>query len=444
MKKIFISTFLLICFVLGLVFLCSNYGQKNTKLTKMPNKVVFILVDTLRADHLPFYGYKHNTSPFLNSLMNSAILFKNFYSTSSYTAPATASLFTSLFQAQHGVKQGFIYYKRDESVTLNRIPSDAVTLGEVFKEAGYNTFAVADNLNISKEMGFSQGFDEMSTTQYKGASDVNKRVLALKDKLKSSSKYFLYIHYMDPHSPYNLQKKWARKGKENSAIKRYDSEISYVDDAIKSLYKELKWDEDTLIVFTADHGEAFGERVNFNGKKERGHGKTLNREVLRVPLFYYKNGLKGKTLTLYSSHLDVLPTLASLLNVNKDNNWQGDDLSKLLSDDNVHYKNRYLFADLEGKEKYDKPNIHSVIYDDFHYIKTLKTANRKGKEEFFDWKEDEVELKSNLDANRDLLNKMQTKVNDHLSIKSSFSNDSFNLKLDKKTKEHLSTLGYIN
>ena len=94
---------------------------------------------------------------------------------------------------------------------------------------------------------------------------------------------------MDPHSPYNLQKAFARKkGEGKKSLRRYDSEISYVDDAIRKLYKAFKWDKDTLIIFTADHGEAFGERVNQFGKKERGHGKTLNSSFI----FLYERSYK--------------------------------------------------------------------------------------------------------------------------------------------------------
>lgn len=428
---------------LALFFRCI-FKPKEVLLNEMPNKVVFILVDTLRAQNLPFYGYEFNTAPFLNSLQKNSILFKNFYSTSSYTAPSTASLFTSLYQNDHGVKQGFVYSKRDSKLKLNRIPQDVVTLGEMFKESGYNTFAVSDNLNISEQMGFNQGFDEMITNQYVGASKVNKIVLSLKDKINNSKKSFLYIHYMDPHSPYNLQKAFARKkGEGKKALRRYDSEISYVDDAIKKLYKAFKWDKDTLIIFTADHGEAFGERVNQFGKKERGHGKTLNREVIKVPLFFYMKGLTKKVINFNASHVDVLPTLASLLNFQKKDYWKGDDLSSFLIS-NKKPKKRYLYADLQGKDKYKRPDIHSVIFSDYHYILTQKTQDRAQKEEFFSWKNDKLELKSNIESDNYLLKDMRSRCEDHFNKKSIFKTETLDLNLDKKTRERLSTLGYIN
>ncbi|MGI6680909.1 MAG: sulfatase [Bdellovibrionota bacterium] len=384
---------------------------------------------------------------FLNTLIDNSILFKNFYSTSSYTAPATASLFTSLYQKDHGVKIGFIHSKRDNKskFKLNRIPEDVLTMTELFKDAQYDTFGVADNLNISKEMGFAQGFDKLITSRYKGATAVNKKILSLKERMEMSKKYFLYIHYMDPHGPYHFQEKFARNALKNERrdIINYDSEISYVDDAIKKLYKEFGWDKDTLIIFTADHGEAFSERLNDFGNPEKGHGKTLNREVLRVPLFFYMRGLKGKEINFNASHLDVLPTLAKLLKSDKRNYWEGDDLSEAFITDKK-FKEKFLFSDLASRERTGKPEIHSIIYKNFHYIKTFATPKTKEKEEFFDWKTDPIELKSNLNVNKDLLKTMRTKMEEHLKSKSIFKTETTNVKLDKKTKEHLTTLGYIN
>lgn len=440
MKK-FIILFI-ICFFIFLSFYLNSVKEDDV-LIKIPNKVVFILVDTLRADHLPFYGYKHNTTPFLNTLSNNAVLFKNMYSTSSYTAPATASLFTSLYAKEHGVTNGMIYSKKEKiiDVKLNKIPNEALTLPELFKQAGYNTFGVSDNLNISKEMGFSQGFDKLITKRYVGAYKINSLVLSLEKEIKNSEKYFLYIHYMDPHSPYHLQKTWARKGKEKKMIKAYDSEISYVDDAIKRLYKIFDWEEDTLIIFTADHGEAFGERKNSRGKFEFGHGKTLNREVLRVPLFFYKNGLRQLTLNSYVSHLDILPTLSELLGIEKKAYWNGDQLTTmLLGKDNLH--SRYLFSDLEGK--YDRSKISSVIFENYHYVKNFGNENEAESEGFFDWNKDPMELNKNSASNLEILKELKEKVSNHVKLKPIFKEEKFDMKLDKKTLNHLSTLGYIN
>ena len=132
-----------------------------------PN-VVVILLDTLRPDYLGFYGYEKEMAPFLAQLANESVVFERAFSTSSWTAPSTSSLFTSLYPPQHGVVEGFLMHqlltkareeKAMETIALNRLPSGRPTLPELFKSMGYGTFGLATNVNIGQEMGFNRGFD---------------------------------------------------------------------------------------------------------------------------------------------------------------------------------------------------------------------------------------------------------------------------------------------
>ncbi len=161
-------------------------GCKNNS-TKDIN-VVLIVIDTLRSDHLPFYGYKKNTSPFLLELSKNSTLFKNAFSASSWTSPATASIFTSMYPFQHGVLMGLLAIRNaqkiDPNVVLNRIPEKITTITEVLKNNGYKTFGVSDNLNIDHRQGFSQGFDKFKTFMYKQAPNVNKTIKSWKKERK--------------------------------------------------------------------------------------------------------------------------------------------------------------------------------------------------------------------------------------------------------------------
>ena len=147
--------------------------------TDKPN-VVVIVIDTLRADHLSFGGYKKNTSPFLSEFAGTAVVFEKALATSCWTAPSTASIFTSTYPFQNGVVTGFLAYRRekgvDPHVKLNRIPAEMTTIAEVHKDAGYKTFAVTDNLNICKAEGFDQGFDRFQNYNYETADAVNKQL----------------------------------------------------------------------------------------------------------------------------------------------------------------------------------------------------------------------------------------------------------------------------
>ena len=128
-----------------------------------PPNVVLIVIDTLRADRLPFHGYGSNTAPFLSRLAAQGVVFENAHSTSAWTAPAMASMFTSLYPFQHHVVSGLDatlkLQRSGATIELNCIPDELETLPEAMKRAGYATFGIASNFNLGDAMGFSSGFD---------------------------------------------------------------------------------------------------------------------------------------------------------------------------------------------------------------------------------------------------------------------------------------------
>lgn len=158
--------------------------------------VVIIVVDTLRADILPWHRGEEQTAPFLASLAKQSMVFDRAYAGCSSTAPALASVFTGRYPSRHGVITGFLAHKRlvakTHDLTLNRIPRTIETLPEFFKNAGFKTLGVADNLNISKELGFEQGFDSLTTTRNVGAERVTNTALSWKNK-EATSDYFTSI-----------------------------------------------------------------------------------------------------------------------------------------------------------------------------------------------------------------------------------------------------------
>lgn len=296
---------------------------------KDPN-VVVIVIDTLRADHLPFYGYENNTAPFLWELTKRGVVFEKTYSTSSWTAPATASIVTGLYPFQHGVVMGFQATKRiqklDPAFPLNRIPEEVDTLAEILKRDGYRTFGITDNRNISKDEGFDQGFDQFENHRYAGAKKVNAIAQEWKSEIKQG-KYFLYLHYMDPHDPYNQRAPWYHPvgTRAGDMLAAYDSEIQYVDQKIQELYELFGWDKNTLVIVTSDHGEEFFEHG------QRGHGKALYNESIQVPLVlsYPSGGIQPASIGAKVSLVDIVPTVRGLLGISA-GSYPGFDLSPLL------------------------------------------------------------------------------------------------------------------
>ncbi|MDF1797779.1 MAG: sulfatase [Planctomycetota bacterium] len=333
--------------------------------------VVVVVVDTLRADHLSFGGYPKETAPFLAHLAAEGAVFPKAFSGSSWTAPATASMFTSLHPDHHGVTTGLHLYERHadgDGLRLNRIPSSLQTLPELMRSAGYRTFGAADNPNINAEMGFARGFDHFSGGLYRGAAAVNADVLAWREALAADDRpAFLYLHYMDPHRPYHERSPYYGLAGTRAAMEEhranaaaYDSEIGYLDAHLAELFAELGLDRGALVVLTADHGEEFGD----HGSSD--HGVTVHEELLRVPFVFggwdaggRPHFAPGERLGAVST-LDLLPTLRELVGLDPVQVEEGLSLAPRLLDPGLGPPGqpRTLFA----HRKYKTPDKHRELF----------------------------------------------------------------------------------
>jgi choline-sulfatase len=276
----------------------------------LPPRVVLILIDALRADRLPFYGHDAPPTPFLSSLAARGVVFEHAYAASSWTSSSVASLFTGRYPSEHQVWTGFAMTRRarrsGKPLELNRLPDELPTLAERMRERGYATFGVSNNPNLAEEMGLRRGFDHFEQFREKTGDVINAAVLGFQPDLERHERTFLYVHYMDTHKPYHARTE-LMDGTGRSALERYDSEIRYVDSMIGRLHDALGWDDDTLIVLLADHGEEFGEHGG------TGHTNTLYAELLRVPLVLsWPAALAARRVSENVSLIDVLPTLEAM------------------------------------------------------------------------------------------------------------------------------------
>ena len=300
--------------------------------------------DTLRADRLGSYGSARNLSPFLDSLARRSAVFRNAYATSSWTNPSVASLFTSRYPSQHGV----ISF---ESV----LSQEEVTLAEALREAGYATAFFSPNGVLREGWGYEQGFDEFAEFAIPGIAEqpdhlrlpyradyTNRHALAWLDSLSASGAtrppVFLYIQYMEPHSPYAPRKDalervlGGRKPPDLDEVNRfaflgndvavddrvlrdlrdvYDAEVLSLDTELRRLFHALGSRgllENAIVVVTSDHGEEFKEHGLL------GHEKTLFGEVTRVPLLIALPGRsEGAEIAEAVSLVDLAPTLFCLI-----------------------------------------------------------------------------------------------------------------------------------
>ena len=250
--------------------------------------VVFILIDTLRADRLSAYGYPRPTTPTLADITASGVRFARVEAQSSWTKTSMASLWTGLFPHRTGVVR-----------FSHGLPDAALLPAEIFREQGYFTAGIWRNGWIGPNFGFSQGFElYLQPTQRTDPAGFQRPTpgaqklpgtdqdvtLAAMEFLKQnqSRKFMLYLHYMDVHQ-YAYDEEAASQGFGSSISDYYDASIRWVDTNLLALLVELD-DLDllkkTLVVVAADHGEAFREHGS------EGHATNLYQEVVSVPLLF--------------------------------------------------------------------------------------------------------------------------------------------------------------
>lgn len=291
--------------------------------------VVFILADTVRADHVGCLGYKRNTTPRIDAFAKGATLFTQARSQGSRTPWSFPSMLTGLFHSEiAGEKKSF-----------PKIFDSNIFVSEILRDAGYLTWAISSYIYFTPDNGFAQGFDGFDTELHtlrahirkKPTSDlVTDRTLAQIDRWQEAGKgpFFVFSHYADPHAPHVKHKGFKSFGKERK--ERYDGEILFVDHHIGRLLDGLEergLSEETIVIVAADHGEALVKKEDHG---VQGHGQNLHEEQIHVPLAIRVPGLKPRVVDQPVGILDVVPTLVDLTGVPFDGRFSGVSLLPLL------------------------------------------------------------------------------------------------------------------
>jgi arylsulfatase A-like enzyme/uncharacterized membrane protein YbhN (UPF0104 family) len=349
--------------------LLSQNGSADTPRTRPAppagaGNVIVIVVDTLRADHLPAWGYAGTRTPNLDAFAAESVRFEHAYANSSWTRPSFASILTGRYASSHGAMG-----------KMDALPHDLVTMGEAFGGAGWYTAGLVTNFNVGPYFQFDQGFDEYTFLEpdyvlgaddsaaklllvqflrqrierardvvaggaprgsvYQDAEVVNAELFRWLDGAPAEP-WLLFVGYMDPHDPY-YEHPHRRGGYSRAAhptpeldererlIELYDGEIEYWDEQFGRLVAELRRRgayDDTTIVVTADHGEEFAEHGGF------WHGTTLYDEQLHVPLFVHlpRGERGGEVVRHWVESVDILPTLLRRAGVALPEGVQGGDL----------------------------------------------------------------------------------------------------------------------
>jgi arylsulfatase A-like enzyme len=308
--------------------------EKNSVPPARPLSILLITVDTLRADHLGLYGYTRNTSPNVDHWFADGWVFERAYATETSTTPSVVSILSGLLPQRHRVR---LFYQR--------VPETTATAADLLRARGYQTAAVVSNIVLTDEAtGLAHRFDwyddfvdekesRRPIWQRSARRTTDAALQWLVTRRDATRPHFLWVHYIDPHGPYeppaDAPRRFTHSGTkpvDNSRIleyqrdpaisdaldyvDHYDDEIAYCDREIGRLleaYTRRIAPEDVLMIFAADHGEMMAEHEFWFT-----HSYDVYEGMARVPLAMRIPGQDAARFAIPVSLVDVLPTMLEL------------------------------------------------------------------------------------------------------------------------------------
>ena len=391
--------------------------------------VLLISIDTCRADYLSCYGYPDRTTPNIDALAKESLLFENAITPIPLTLPAHTSMLTGTIPPYHGVHDND-YYKVS--------PSNE-TIAEVLHHRGFSTAGIISAFVLDSRFGLDQGFDSyndrfeeeldsVSIAQRRGG-EATRFALEWLDKNKSK-KFFMFLHYFDPHWPYEPPEPFDSVFADNL----YAGEIAYTDYCVGLVIRKLKslgLYDSTLIVITGDHGEMLGEHG------EQTHGYFVYESAVKVPLIVkIPKGPKGKRIYDMVGLIDIIPTIYNCLQMPIPAHIQGVDLSGYFTGTGGAYEDRYLYCESLYPTKYGGNSLLAVTNNHWKYIQTTRP-------ELYNLDEDPQET-NNLFSERP---KQAHLLKEHL--KSILEKNLYQTRkdtaliLDSEAQKRLQSLGYV-
>jgi len=400
-------------------------------------KVVLLVIDTLRADHLGCYGYHRETSPSIDRLAKEGVIFENAYPTDIPTQPS----FTSMFTGLRGIETGIVSHSKTENLSEN-----TPCFPEILSQRGITTAAVSTLYMMRR--WFARGFryymnpvaGNRRRLQQVDAEEINAMALPWIKEHKDED-FFIFIHYWDPHNLYLPPEPYRRLfyggnesdpnnhsldvlrsqpvwpfvkghldaiGREITDIKypiaMYDGEIRYVDDNVAeltNLLEDLGILEETAIILTSDHGESLGEHQFYFDHCD------VYETTVHVPLIirYPEAVSSGKRVdSLVQSTISLALTILSLFGIEVPEHMEGKDLIRLVNGEETGWEEIYVNQGLwTGKR--------AIRTEKWKFIKTLDKAFWETPEiELYNMKEDPEETKNLASEEPEIVDELELRM----------------------------------
>jgi choline-sulfatase len=426
-----------------------------------PN-LLLVTLDTTRSDHCSLYGYPLRTTPNLERLAGEGVTVEEAYAPMPSTEPSHATMFTSAYPISHGVlKNGFV------------LTDDHVTLAEVLKARGYQTAACVSSFALNRKFGFAQGFDlyddefkdrrsSMKRAHWMGhevtgefdrrADATTRRALDwLRSSLRRDRPFFLWVHYFDPHAPYDPPEPYRSRFRPSGtspldeAIAHYDGEVAFTDAELGRLVDALDamgLKESTLVVVVGDHGEGLMEHQRME------HGLLVYEEAVRVPLLFRWPGVlpAARRVAGPVEMVDLMPTLLAMLGLRGGTalDPQGREIGALLTGQAGSDPERACFLQ---RRLYDAGALEDGIA-----VKGLKfgvragrwkyiVAPEEGTQELYDLAEDPDEARNVLASHEAEAAKLAA---DLAAWERRFARENASQEISEEDRERLRALGYVH
>jgi arylsulfatase len=360
-------------------------------------KVILLLVDALRADHLGCYGYERNTSPFIDKIARQGTVFKNALACASFTMPSHKAIFTSVY---------------DSGGNLEKLNPCIETTAEILSKAGIATAAFMSNAVTARQSGlhkgfsfFDEGFERNESIRGEKGRTADAAIGSAAKWIESNAgkNFFCFVQVVDTHGPYTppaqfiemfkdelLEKQnkktlqispndlghksipkyqaIAREKGFGQYVARYDAAIRFVDSAVERLWQKLVQlgiAEKTAFIITSDHGESMGEHNWFFC-----HGIDLHEESIKVPLILNIPGKKAHAIEQQASHLDIAPTILHLFGLPKGRQMQGESLLPLIEGKKVRSEPVFFEMHSDVQSKIVDTVVSCARTNEWKYIET--------------------------------------------------------------------------